>query len=202
MAYSFRSQLVLLLRLSIVLAALGAIVKGAQAHELRPAIADVTVSSDSVVLRIELALEALVAEVDVSEVDNTDEAPNAEAYDAYRLMEPGALEAALREAWADLAAEFMIAAGETALRAEIAEVVIPEVGNVELVRDSMLTLGAALPDDGSAVAVGWAARNGPLVVRQDGMGDDGYAALLQGGELSKPLARQGGGGVLRFLFGE
>ncbi|WP_236638402.1 HupE/UreJ family protein [Mangrovicoccus ximenensis] len=39
--------------------------------------------------------------------------------------------------------------------------------------------------------IGWAARFGPLVLRQDGEGDDLYSAYLAGGEMSDPLPREG-----------
>ena len=188
---------------STVLAQLAGFVNTAAAHELRPAIADVSVAADSVTVVVELALEALVAEVDVSVIDNTDESPNAARYDTLREMVPTALEAELRAAWPNLAGNFLLAAGDTALQAQIAEVAIPDVGDMDLVRDTVLTLTAALPDDGSDVTVGWTANNGPLVIRQIDAGDNAYSALLDGGRVSEPMPRQsGGGGLFQFLFGD
>jgi hypothetical protein len=187
--------------MAIILACLGVFVKGAAAHELRPAIADVSVGAEQVTLRIDLALEALVAEIDVSEIENTDASPNAARYDALRAEPPAALEAELRAAWPSLSANFLIQAGETALTAEIAEVEIPEIGNVELVRDSVLTLVSDLPEDGSALRVGWTANNGPIVIRQVDAGEGAYAGLLEGGELSAELPRpEGGAGGLWGAF--
>lgn len=178
------------LLLSTLLVHMLADVKGAEAHELRPAIADVSVGADRVIVRIELTLEALVAEIDVSEVDDTDDAPNAARYDDVRALDAAALEQELRAAWPSLARNFLISAGSAALNPDIAAVEIPDVGDMDLVRDSVLTLTATLPADESPVTVGWTANNGPLVIRQVDAGDNAYAALLDGGELSEPLPRQ------------
>lgn len=188
---------------STALAASLAFVNGTSAHELRPAIADVTVASDSVTVAVELALEAFVAEIDVSVYENTDEAPNAERYDVLRAMPPAEIEVELRGAWDRLAPNFLLRAGDAPLVAEITGVDIPDVGDMDLVRDTVLTVTAALPDDGSDVTVGWTANNGPLVIRHIGAGDAAYSGLLDGGQVSEPLPRsESGGGFFRFLFGE
>lgn len=165
----------------------------AAAHELRPAIADVTVTATTVTVEIELALEALVAEIDVSAIDNTDDSPNAARYDELRAKAPAELEAELRAAWPGLRQNFLMAAGDTALDPQIAGVTIPDDVDPELARDTQLTLTATLPADGSPVTVGWTANNGPLVVREMATGGVGaYAGLLDGGQVSDPLPRGSG----------
>ena len=161
-------------------------------HELRPAVADVQIGQDQVELQIELALEALVAKIDVSEIDDTDNAPNAARYDELRAMEPAALEEQLRADWDALSGNFLIAAGDDpATNLTLTEVIIPEVGDVAIVRESKLTLTATLPQNGENVTVGWTNNNGPLVIRQIDAGEDAYAALLDGGQLSVALPRTG-----------
>ncbi len=160
------------------------------AHEIRPAIADVTVTSDRVTLDIELTLEAMVAGIDLQGLDDTDNAPGADRYDALRALPPETLEQALRDNWPRLREGFVIIAGETVVLPDIAGVEIPGTGDLELPRDSVLRIGAALPDDGTPVVVGWSAAYGPLVVRQAGQGDEeGYSGYLTEGQLSAPLPR-------------
>lgn len=165
------------------------LVTEAPAHELRPAVADITVGRAEVTVEIELALEAMLARIDASLVGDTDEAPNAARYDGLRALAPGAIEDMLRAQWPSLRGNILLSAGETALIPEIAAVIVPSVGDVELVRDSRVTLVADLPPDGSAVTFGWTANNGPLILRQMGAGDEAYSAILDIGEVSKPLAR-------------
>lgn len=164
---------------------------GAVAHEIRPAIADVTVGADQLELALELTLESLVSGIDLQGIDDTNAAPLADRYDALRALPPADLEAALRDAWPDLRQEFLLRAGDLALTPEIAAVTIPEVGELSLPRDATLRLTAALPANDDPVTVGWAARNGPIVLRQVDAGDDAYSALLEDGQISQPLPRTG-----------
>ncbi len=184
---SLSSAAALALSLVIWLAAAFA----ASAHEIRPAIADVTVGAERLSLDLTLTLESLVAGIDLQGIEDTDEAQGADRYDTLRALPPDALERELRGRWPELAGEFLLMAGETALTPEIGGVEIPEVGDVTLPRDSRLTLTAALPPGDDPVTVGWVARNGPLVLRQVGAGEDAYAALLEGGQVSQPLPRTG-----------
>ena len=70
-----------------------------QAHEIRPTIADVEVGQDVVILSLRIALEPLIAGIDLAAVDDTDNAPEAAIYDRLRALGPEALEAAFRDAW-------------------------------------------------------------------------------------------------------
>lgn len=177
------------LTLSVVIWLIGA--GSAVSHEIRPAIADVTIRPDRVELQVELTLEALVGGINLQGIEDTDAAEGADRYDALRALPPGDLEQALRDSWPELRQEFLLNAGDKALTPDIASIEIPEVGDVSLPRDSRLVLSADLPDGDDLVTVGWAARNGPLVLRQLDAGEDAYAALLEGGQLSVPLPRTG-----------
>ncbi len=156
-------------------------------------------------MEITATLESLVAGIDLRGLEDTNDAPEAERYDALRALDPAAFEAELRAAWPSIATGFALMAGDTALLPEIAAVTIPEPGDPELPRDSVLVVTAALPDDGSNVTVGWSAAYGALVVRQVGGGEDAYSALLQDGAVSEPLPREGyaaetaGSVFLRFI---
>lgn len=175
------------------------------AHEIRPTIADVEVGEARVTLSLRSALEALIAGIDLSAVDDTNDAPEAAIYDALRAMDPAALEAALREAWPRIREGFIIEVAGERLVPEIIAVQIPEVGDIELPRDSTLTVGAALPEGDAGVRVGLAPQFGTFVPRQIGGGDDAYEGFLDGGELTPELPRaqvltEGAGAVfLRYI---
>lgn len=177
-------KLVLAFGMSIVLAV------GADAHEVRPAIADVLVGAETIDLTIRLPLEPLLAGMSLAGLADTNDSPLAGRHDALRAESPMVLEADLRKAWPRLAPRFIAIAGQTVLPLEIVAVSIPEVGDVSMPRDSILTLRAALPPDGSAVSFGWDAAFGSIAVRQSGGGDAAYSALLQGGDQSTPLPRE------------
>lgn len=161
------------------------------AHEIRPAVADVTVGAAQARIEMVLTLEPLVAGLDLAGLADTNDSPLAARYDRLRALPPDELAAEFRADWPQIAAGITLRAGDTDLTADILSVEVPPVGDIALPRDAVLVLTAPLPDDGTPVVFGWAARYGPLIVRQAGLGDDGYAALLPDGGLSAPMPRTG-----------
>ncbi len=162
------------------------------AHEVRPAIADIEVTADSVDISIRLSLESLVAGIDLRGITDTDEAPNAADYDALRALAGGELEDRLRSSWPDLRKTFHLTHAGTPLVLELSTVSIPETGDTSLPRDSRLQISAAAPGGtAQGVVFGWSSSNGPLIVRQVGAGDDAYSAYLRDGAVSDPIMPQG-----------
>lgn len=172
------------------------------AHEVQPAIADAEVSADSLRLQVELTAEAMLAGVDLNGLDDTNDSPLSGFYDQMRKKEPEALVADFEKAWPRIREGFVIDVDGARLAPELVELRVPPVGNPELARQSVLVLSAALPPGEAPVQVGWWAQYGPLVLRQQGAGDDLYTGYLTGGALSDPLPRQGVaevGGVQSFI---
>ena len=160
---------------------------GVHAHELRPAIADVTMTKTKVKIELLLTVETLLAGIDLTEVINTDDAPEAIIYDQLRSLTDTELENLVSKEWPSLAQGLLIEGGGSFKLNNIE--VIPE-SNLDLPRDTKLTILVDLPMNDDPVAFGWVARNGGLVVRH-GTGDNAYAAFLNGGELSAPIPRAG-----------
>ncbi len=161
----------------------------AQAHEVRPAVADVAVGAETVDLTVRLTLEPMLAGMNLVGLDDTNQSPLAEVYDTLRGESPAELSAALTAAWPQLGPRFQIRAGDVLVPARLVSLTVPEVGDISLPRDSILVLQADLPPDGSAVRIGWDAEFGSLIVRQSNGDADAYAAILAGGTLSDPLPR-------------
>ncbi len=163
----------------------------ASAHEVRPAVTDVSISDTMVEVILRAPLEPIIAGMDLAGLEDTNLSPLSDQYDTLRAESPAELEAALRAAWPDIAARITLMAGTTRLVPDLVGVTIPEVGDITLPRDSELRITAALPADDSPVQVGWDASFGSVVVRQMGGGEDAYTAILSGGELSTALPRSG-----------
>lgn len=174
---------------------LGGIVGGfpgvAAAHEVRPAIADVSVGNETVEITLRMLLEPLIGGLDLTGLDNTGESPLAGRYEALRAQSPAELETTLRAAWPGLGAKMTLLAGSTKLVPEIVSVTIPDEDDLTVPRESELKITAALPDDGTPVQFGWDASYGAVVVRQVGGGDQAYTAILENGNLSEALPREG-----------
>jgi len=181
---SFPSMIrIALMSMALILSA------AAHAHEIRPAIADAAVGETRVEITIRLAAESMLAGINLDGLTDTNDAPEAALYDRFREMEPAAFEAALHEAWPRISQGFVIQSGGEILVPELVNAAIPAVGDVELPRDSILTLAAPLPDGDAPVVIGWAASYGPLILRQVGAGENAYEAFLISGDLSAPLPR-------------
>ena len=161
-----------------------------RAHEVRPAIADITVTPGSVELVIVMPIEPLVAGMSLDELADTNDSPLADRHDRLRALPPDELAAAFRKAWPEISAALRLQAGETPLAPEITSLDVPPVDNTALPRDSRLTLRATLPPDGTPVSLTWGRGLGLLALRQTG-DEDAYAALLAPGETSAALPRVG-----------
>jgi len=161
------------------------------AHEVQPAVADVTLGAHEVKVSIHWTLEAPLGGIDLDGLEDTNSAENADAYDRLRRLPPDALEGLLREAWARLVENIILRAGDTEVTPRLISAEIPETGNLELPRLSTLHFSAPLPDDGTPLRIGWSRSFGPLVVRQQGV-EDGYTGYLTGGALSIPIPRASG----------
>lgn len=163
----------------------------AAAHEVQPAVGDVTLDADSLRLEVRLTAEAMLAGVDLNGLEDTNESPLSGFYDQLRQQTPEMLEGAFRKAWPRLGQGFIIEVEGARVPAEIAELRVPPVGNTEFARESLLIVTADLPEGTEPVQVGWWAQYGPLVLRQQGEGSDLYTGYLTNGALSDPLPRQG-----------
>ena len=149
------------------------------AHEVLPAIADVTHEGEQVKFDVRLNLETLVAGIDVSEIADTDDAPEAADYDALRAMEPAALEDAFRAYWPQMVAGMRIMADGVQVAPELTQVTVAPLGDIDLPRQSEIAFVAAIPADSETISFGWDRAFGDIAIRQMGV-DLPFDALLQG----------------------
>lgn len=175
--------------LAVCLSSLG-LITPVRAHEVQPTVMDVTIMPDRLDITAEWMVEAAVAGLDLTDLEDTTEAENDNEYDRLRALEPAELEEALRAVWPEIADKFLLEAADTQLSPELVSADIPPVGNTELPRISTLQLTMPLPEGDAPVTIGWASELGPLVVRQAGV-ENGYASFLSPGGVSDPIPRQG-----------
>ncbi|WP_253949223.1 HupE/UreJ family protein [Mangrovicoccus sp. HB161399] len=178
---------------ALVLGLLGvlSIAAAAAAHEVRPAVADAEIGPGKVLVQYRIVLEPILAGIDLTGLGDTNDSPLSGLNDQLRSLPAAELETRFRAAWPQLSRDFRIESGGESLPPEIVSLSVPEGGDGALPRDSTLILSAALPPGSAPVQIGWASRFGPLVLRQDGEGDDLYSAYLTGGQMSDPLPREG-----------
>ncbi len=162
----------------------------AAAHEVRPAIGDMSVADGKLSLSLQLNAEALLAGIDLEGVEDTNDTDGSDQVDALRALAPEVLAERLRAFAPELSDGLAAKAGGTALTLALSEVDVDEIGNVELPRDSRVRLEAALPEGTQSVEISWPASYGTLILRQVGV-EDGYTGYLAG-QSSGPIAVEGG----------
>lgn len=162
------------------------VIPSAQAHELRPAVAGLSMEADTVSVAIELNLEAAIAGISADHED-TDEAPEAAAYDALRESDPAALRAAFDGFAPDFLSRLTLRGGGPV---SISEVTIPAVGDTDLSRETVVTVTAPLTAE--AVEFGWHESLGPLILLVPGKTEEEFfSTYLTGGQISDPIPVSG-----------
>jgi len=161
----------------------------AQAHEIRPALAEVSFPTGEARAEIVFIInaEALIAEIGL-EHDDTDESANAAIYNQLRAEDSVGLRAAFDAFAPDFLAGLNIRADGEALSPEVRALLVPAIGDTDLPRDSILTVNADLPPGVENITISWDARFGSVVVRTElTEAGEGYSAFLQNGEATDPI---------------
>ncbi len=168
----------ILARILLLFTALG--IAPLNAHEMRPAVAILTSGPDTLELVIDFNLEAALAGIS-GEHEDTSDAPEADLYDTLRALPPQELEDMLREA--DM--RFVqLDVGDTSVAFTVQSAAIPPVGNLEVARDSVITLVAPAPAATSA-QMSWIADGGPAIIVVDGPdGEPVHQEFLNAGATS------------------
>ena len=138
----------------------------AYAHEMRPAIADITVSPAQVSVTIRFNAELFLADIDASEITDSDDAPNAAAYDRMRQLPPVALGKEFAKKWTAFADQLNGQAGNEQLQFELVDFTSEEDIDLSLPRISTAIITAPMPAYERAIRFGWDARLGDLILRQ------------------------------------
>jgi hypothetical protein len=182
--------------LALIMVAAAVIAAGAgapRAHEIRPAIVDLTFAGDGTVrLEMSLILEAALAEVGAEHGD-TDESPNAAVYDDLRLLDETALAAEFERSKDRFLDGIRLMAGEERIPLEVASLELEPVGDTDFARLSRLSLTGSLPAGASEVTYSFDPAFGPSVIRvPDDQGGNSYSAYLGDGSPSAPIPVAGG----------
>ncbi|NCO88007.1 MAG: HupE/UreJ family protein [Rhodobacterales bacterium] len=162
-----------------------------RAHEVFPAIADMTQEGQLLRFEVQANLESFVAGIDLTDLADTDAAPQAADYDSLRALPPDDMEAMFTAFWPQMAARMTIRVDGTDMSPVLVGVEIPATGDVGVPRPSILRFDAALPAGAQAVQIGWDRAFGTLVIRQQGV-DAPYDGYLEAGALSDPVRLAGG----------
>ena len=161
----------------------------ASAHEVRPAIIDFNLNKDnSYQLLIKLNLEALIAKIDIKHA-NTDDDSNANKYNRLRSLSPFDLKKEFNTFSSHLLKNTNLKFNDKREELANAKVNIPEVGDIDLARDSLVTISGSLPSSNTQLKWSWDASFGNAVFRVNAPnGQDLYAGYLLAGKTSEPVS--------------
>ena len=175
------------------------------AHEIRPAVADLSMASappsaddkalpNRLSITIDLNAELFLAGLDASLVSNTDDTPQGKDYDALRVLAADQLAQKFTNQWPDFEKALTGLADDRPLFFQLDAIEVEDNPAVTLPRSSKIQISAPLEPNDVRIRFGWNAALGPLVIRQQSQTEKPenlYTAYLEPGTISAPIKRQG-----------
>ena len=164
-------------------------------HEIRPAVADIRIKQDEILIELELNLEIFLADIDASASTNTDLAVNASQYDRIRAFDPNILAKIFKQNFNEFIGMVTIKTNTRPLTLKLISINVEDAPDLSLPRYSRLILSANVESRDNEVSLGWDQKLGPLIVRQ--IGSKGvsqeklYTGYLKPGQISGPIHRLG-----------
>lgn len=166
--------------------------KPAFAHEIEPAIVDISREGDQLLIQAEVSAEAILAGINLSETTDTQASDQDTVYDEFRLFAPEELETAFQNAWPDLQNLFFLSMNNGQQSVGLNNINVSEIGNVELSRTSVISLSANIPAGATEFQFGWDPRLGVMVLRRSAE-EGGFAGYVDPGEMSPVISLTEGG---------
>ncbi|WP_293574311.1 HupE/UreJ family protein [Phaeobacter sp.] len=160
------------------------------AHEVTPTIADFAIVDGELEIQLRLNAEAFVAGIDLDGMLDTDTAEQAQDYDDLRALSADELEPMVRLFAEDWLPTLAVEAGGS-VDLSVRAVTIPEVGEVELPRTTMLVLSGAVDPAARGLKINWPRGSGDVVMRQNEVAEP-YIGFLTGGESTPTIPLTGG----------
>lgn len=170
------------------------VASAAHAHEILPTIADLSDEGGTVTIQMRANVEAFLAGIDMDAVSDTDEAAQAEDYDALRARPVEEIEAQMTGLVQQWNALPMLRADGEAVQLVLQDFEVAEAPDPAQPRQSLVTLVGQLPAGASEVVVAWPKGQGSLVLRQQGV-DDPFTGYVESGADSGAIALSGGGAL-------
>ena len=101
-------------------------------HEMSPSILDLTINPNVVQLKIRFSIEAMLAEINLSEVSDTNLSENADKYDELRTFTPNQIKNIFNKKWPNLSKHIKLIQSGRVVELRLSDLTVPDVGNTEL----------------------------------------------------------------------
>lgn len=163
----------------------------ATAHEVRPAIIDISIGrQNSLAINIRGNLEAILAGIGPDHA-NTDEAANVTTYNRLRQMPADLLKQEFGAFKQNFLKNIHLKADDQTIALKVTSLRIPPIGDPDLSRTSNLKLTGTLPAGATSLTWAWDRRFGDAVLRLENLvlakGEKGFAGLVRAGKTSNPI---------------
>ncbi|WP_051207561.1 HupE/UreJ family protein [Saccharospirillum impatiens] len=158
------------------------------AHEIRPAIIDLTLEEDGAYrIDIQTSVETYLAGIG-PEVTDTNDAPQADEYDRYRAMSAQELTPVFKEFVPELINGIRFQADGIDLNLPEPSLALTNEPDLELARDAVITFTGTLPVGSSSLAWQWDEQYGGSALRvTSASGEEIYTEYLQPGTAAGPF---------------
>lgn len=158
------------------------------AHEIRPAVVDINLDETGAYkISIKINLEAKISNIGNAHQD-TDESNNAGLYDVLRDMPAESLAQEFLMFEDKLLENITLKINDQVQKLEIISIDIPDVGDIELARDSIVYIQSRLPEDAKAMTWQWDKSLGNVILRVSSKDKpELYSAYLLDGKISENI---------------
>ncbi len=162
-------------------------IKSSYAHELRPAIANLNIyEEDNIInanLSVQLNLEAIIAGIETKH-SNTQDSEKSEEYKDLRRMDPTVLLHQFNSKIKNFNNKINLTSNISNLNLTLISVVIPEVGNTDIIRDTVINFDIKNIKD-EDLKFSWDKNLGSIILRVNSPNnEDLYSKLIETGKKS------------------
>ncbi len=176
----------------------------AKSHEIKPAVVDFFITEDVATLYFNINSEVVLADINASKYEDTNDAPEAAQYNYFRELSELELEDYISKEWSSFSKKINIRSNDQLLDLNLIDVDVESEPNLEFTRDTILKVQTKIDENFVIVFDG---SFGSVVVRQfDDFTKNNvlYAEFLQPGEISPILSNKKGSSfweiALEYLF--
>ena len=161
----------------------------AYSHEIKPAIVDLIISDGIASIDFKINAEQVLANVDASIYQDTNDSPQAELYDQFRAKSEEDLKNDIQQNWNLFQEQISLKGINESSRLDLIDISTDPVVNIELPRDTNLSTQIALNEN--SFTVQFKNTFGPVVIRQfEDFEKENmiYSSYLQPGQESEELS--------------
>lgn len=157
-------------------------------HEIKPAIVDLIIADGKASIDFKIKAEQILAGVDASQYQDTNDAPQAKLYDQYREKNEEELKQDIQQNW-NLFQDQITISGLEGSSLKLVDLMIDQDVNPEYPRDT--NLKTEVPLNQNQFTIQFATELGPVVIRQfEDISKENifFSTYLQPGEISAELS--------------